>query len=120
MCIRDRYQRRVRGTPNSNMAGGGMNDMVANMVAEQMEKAVDAQMEAVERDMHDLEGARKKRMKELREFESKKREWKAKGHGTYEEIHEQDFFGVCKQSECIAVHFFRDSTRCGSKPVTGC
>eukprot|EP00657_Telonema_sp_P-1_P010984 TRINITY_DN571_c0_g1_i1.p1 TRINITY_DN571_c0_g1~~TRINITY_DN571_c0_g1_i1.p1 ORF type:complete len:225 (+),score=65.69 TRINITY_DN571_c0_g1_i1:130-804(+) len=101
MCIRDR-------------AGGGMQDMVANMVAEQMEAAVDAQLAAVESDMHDLEGARKKRLAQLKDFEKKKREWKAKGHGVYDEVHEQDFFAVCKQSNVLCVHFYRDSTaRCG-------
>ena len=44
------------------MAGNGMNDMVANMVAQQMEKAVDQQLAEIESDMHNLEGARQRRM----------------------------------------------------------
>eukprot|EP00658_Telonema_sp_P-2_P045611 TRINITY_DN335_c0_g1_i5.p1 TRINITY_DN335_c0_g1~~TRINITY_DN335_c0_g1_i5.p1 ORF type:complete len:216 (+),score=77.52 TRINITY_DN335_c0_g1_i5:211-858(+) len=88
-------------------------DMVANMVANQMEKAVDAQLEQVEADMHDLEGAKRRRLKQLKEMEKKKREWKAKGHGTYEECHEQDFFAVCKQSDVLCIHFYREETwRC--------
>merc|ERR1711865_666417 len=95
------------------MAGGGMNDMVANMMAEQMEKQIDAQLEAVDREMGDLEGVRKKRMQQMKAMEKKKHEWKAKGHGTYSDVHEQDFFAVCKQSDVCAVHFYRDETwRC--------
>merc|ERR1712166_1172003 len=83
------------------------------MMAEQMEKQIDAQLEAVDRDIHDLEGARKKRMHQMKAMEKKKHEWRAKGHGTYEDVHEQDFFAVCKQSDVCAVHFYRDETwRC--------
>uniref|UniRef100_A0A7S3M0F6 Thioredoxin domain-containing protein n=1 Tax=Spumella elongata TaxID=89044 RepID=A0A7S3M0F6_9STRA len=37
----------------------------------------------------------------------------AQGHGEYEMIDEKDFFNVCKKSEYIVVHFWRESTwRC--------
>lgn len=87
--------------------------MVANMVAAQVEKAVDSKLDELERDMHDLEGARQRRMKEMKELEKKKKKWRAQGHGSYDEVHEHDFFGVAKQSEVMAVHFYRDTTpRC--------
>lgn len=90
-----------------------MQDMVANMVAAQVEKAVDSKLDELERDMHDLEGARQRRMKEMKELEKKKKKWRAQGHGSYDECHEHDFFGICKQSEMLAVHFYRDTTpRC--------
>ena len=45
---------------------------------------------------------------------SQRETWKAKGHGVYTEVtEEKDFFDVCKKSNKVVCHFYRDSTfRC--------
>lgn len=43
-----------------------------------------------------------------------KEEWRGLGHGVYSEItEEKEFFDVCKKSNKVVCHFFRESTwRC--------
>lgn len=41
-------------------------------------------------------------------------DWRSKGHGVYSEIaEEKEFFDVCKKSDKVVCHFYRESTwRC--------
>jgi len=45
---------------------------------------------------------------------TQKQEWLTKGHGEYSEVaEEKDFFDVCKKSERVVCHFYRNDTfRC--------
>ena len=50
----------------------------------------------------------------MKQAASQQQDWVSKGHGKYEEIAgEREFFDICKQSNKVVCHFFRDSTiRC--------
>lgn len=50
----------------------------------------------------------------MKKLASQKEEWKAHGHGIYSEVtEEKDFFDVCKKSNKVVCHFYRESTfRC--------
>ena len=50
----------------------------------------------------------------MKKLASQKEEWKANGHGVYSEVaEEKDFFDVCKKSNRVVCHFYRESTfRC--------
>ena len=45
---------------------------------------------------------------------AQREEWGSKGHGVYSEIaEEKEFFEVCKKSDKVVCHFYRESTwRC--------
>lgn len=50
----------------------------------------------------------------MKKLASQRESWAAKGHGVYSEVtEEKDFFEVCKKSEKVVCHFYRESTfRC--------
>ena len=50
----------------------------------------------------------------MKKLASQKEEWQASGHGVYSEVAaEKDFFDVCKKSNKVVCHFYRESTfRC--------
>lgn len=50
----------------------------------------------------------------MKKVASQKEDWRSKGHGVYTEVSEEkDFFDVCKKSEKVVCHFYRESTfRC--------
>ena len=50
----------------------------------------------------------------MKKLASQKEDWKHKGHGTFSEItEEKEFFDVCKESDKVVCHFYRDTTfRC--------
>jgi Thioredoxin len=62
---------------------------------------------------------RQKRLKELQSQHAKQKQWKALGHGTYQELAPsnntndvaKEFFEASKESERMVVHFYRPSTR---------
>lgn len=47
-------------------------------------------------------------------YEVQREDWRSKGHGVYSEIaEEKEFFDVCKKSDKVVCHFYRESTwRC--------
>merc|ERR1711988_1343281 len=90
-----------------------MEKMVLGM-AGQLEAQVDAQLEAAENEMSDLDALRKKRLANMRKDSKMKHELAKLGHGKYEEIaDEKEFFACAKQSEWMVCHFYRNATwRC--------
>lgn len=80
-----------------------------------VEDQVDAELNKLESmDTDDLEAIRMKRLQVLKKHEEQKREWLSLGHGEYSELaEEKDFFDVCKKSNNVVCHFYRESTfRC--------
>ncbi len=57
---------------------------------------------------------RETRIEQLKKQGSQRETWKSQGHGIYSEVtEEKDFFDVCKKSDKVVCHFYRDSTfRC--------
>ena len=58
--------------------------------------------------------SRAKRIDQMKKLASQKEEWRTHGHGVYSEVaEEKDFFDICKKSNKVVCHFYRDSTfRC--------
>lgn len=50
----------------------------------------------------------------MKKQKTQREQWRAQGHGEYTEVtEEKDFFDVCKKSNKVVCHFYRDSTfRC--------
>jgi hypothetical protein len=65
-------------------------------------------------DEDEMEALKRKRMKALKKQEDEKAEWRANGHGSYEEIaEEKEFFDVTKKSDKCVIQFYRQETeRC--------
>jgi len=83
--------------------------------AKMMEEQVDAEIKNLETlDEDELEVIKRRRIEMMKRHQEKKIEWKAAGHGEYQEIpEEKEFFNVTKNSENVVVHFYRDETfRC--------
>lgn len=84
-------------------------------VAEETEKRLDAELEALQnmRD-DDIEAVRRKRLQELRDRQQKMAQWRQLGHGQYDEIPDQAaWFAECKSNDRVICHFYRPSTwRC--------
>jgi len=72
-----------------------------------VEDQIDAEMAKMEKlpDEDELEALRRKRTEALKKQEEKKAEWRANGHGAYEEIpEEKEFFNVTRKSDnCVSV-----------------
>ncbi|KAM7360084.1 thioredoxin domain-containing protein 9 [Cochliomyia hominivorax] len=84
-------------------------------ITQVIEKQLDEQLERFDNlDKDDLQALREQRIREMKEFNTKKQEWLKNGHGTYSELaDEKEFFEVSKKSPNIVCHFYRDSTeRC--------
>lgn len=80
-----------------------------------IEEKVDAELERLEKlDDDELELLRERRLQNLKKQSVLKQEWLSKGHGEYSEISaEKELFDICKKSERVVCHFYRDSTfRC--------
>uniref|UniRef100_T1IRL6 Thioredoxin domain-containing protein 9 n=1 Tax=Strigamia maritima TaxID=126957 RepID=T1IRL6_STRMM len=80
-----------------------------------VEDQVDAELERLEKlDDDDLEKLRRDKLDQMKKLSNQKQEWRKKGHGEYTEISEEkEFFEVCKQSDRVVCHFYRDDTlRC--------
>lgn len=80
-----------------------------------IEEKVDAEIERLDKlDDDELELLRERRMQNLKKQATQKQDWLSKGHGEYSEIsNEKELFDICKQSERVVCHFYRDSTfRC--------
>lgn len=97
-------------------------EIMAHIVEQQLasaakivEEQLDAEVERLEKmDLSDIEVIRKQRLEEMKKKATQKHEWLLKGHGELSEISsEKDFFDVCKQSENMLCHFYKDTTfRC--------
>ena len=84
-------------------------------VAEQIERALDDEMERIDNiDDDDIVAIRRRRMQQLQEMANRRDMWLRKGHGSYNEITDpKHFFDVCQNSERVICHFKRRSTtRC--------
>jgi len=83
--------------------------------AKMMEEQVDQEIANLDKmDEDELEVIKRRRIEMMKKHQEKKVEWKAAGHGEYQEIpEEKEFFNVTKNSENVVVHFYRDETfRC--------
>ena len=95
-----------------------MENIVENQVLQAtkvIEQQLDAEIERIEKmDEDDFEMLRQKRLESMKKAAQQNQEWKAIGHGQYEEIYgEKEFFEECKKSKNVVCHFYRDSTfRC--------
>lgn len=80
---------------------------------EQAEEALDDEIDRLERmDEDDLDRLRRKRLEQLRKNAKQKDEWRANGHGEYQEISdEKEFFSALRKSARAVVHFHRPATR---------
>merc|ERR1712146_288447 len=83
-------------------------------MAAKLEAQIDAQLNAAEDEMDDIEALRKKRIAQMQKDAKMKKELIAMGHTKYEEIEgEKEFFAAAKKSELMVCHFYRDATwRC--------
>merc|ERR1712170_129702 len=81
-----------------------------------VEDQIDAEMAKMEKlpDEDELEALRRKRTEALKKQEEKKAEWRANGHGSYEEIpEEKEFFNVTRKSDNCVIQLYRPETeRC--------
>lgn len=84
-------------------------------VAEQQERQLDAQIEALENmNDDDFEVLRQKRRLQLQKKMRQEQDWAQLGHGRYLELTDtKEFFNAAKKSQRMVVHFFRSVTpRC--------
>lgn len=83
----------------------------ANFVEEQLDTEINRLGHLKE---DDIEQLREKRLQQLKKQQELKQEWRRKGHGEYTAVSDEtDFFSVCKESNHVICHFFRESTwRC--------
>jgi len=84
-------------------------------VAQTVEDQIDAQNKALDdMDEDDLERLREKRMQQMRKANEQRAEWRAMGHGQYQELtDEKEFFEAAKKSDHMLCHFYRGTTpRC--------
>lgn len=83
--------------------------------AKVIENELDAEIERLDNmDGDELERLREQRIQQMKKMASQRETWKAQGHGVYSEVtEEKEFFDVCKKSDKVVCHFYRDSTfRC--------
>jgi len=63
---------------------------------------------------------RRKRTEALKKQEEKKAEWRANGHGSYEEIpEEKEFFNVTRKSDNCVIQVSSDLTNGTNSPLGG-
>ncbi|CEM33856.1 unnamed protein product [Vitrella brassicaformis CCMP3155] len=78
------------------------------------EDALDEEIKRLERlDEDELEALRARRITQLRKKASERCEMVSRGHGSYTEVQEKEFFEAAKRSSKMVVHFYRSATwRC--------
>ncbi|KXZ55255.1 hypothetical protein GPECTOR_3g394 [Gonium pectorale] len=83
-------------------------------LARQMEQQVDREIQKLDNlNEDDVEAIRQKRLIEMKQRQEKMKDWVARGHGEYREIHtEQEFFKEMKGEERMVCHFFRENWPC--------
>ncbi|KAL1464918.1 hypothetical protein WDU94_004523 [Cyamophila willieti] len=86
-------------------------DTVLN-VAKTVEKQIDEEIYKLENlDLDSIEKLREDHLKKLKAKAKQHQEWKALGHGEYDEIpEEKKFFDLCKKSPNMVVHFYKDGS----------
>jgi hypothetical protein len=82
--------------------------------AKQAEDELDNQIRALENlDDDDLERLRQKRIDQLKRQAQLKEQWRARGHGSLNEIDsEKDFFAAMKGEDRMVCHFYRENWPC--------
>jgi len=83
--------------------------------AEVVEQQIDDELSNLEKlSTDDLDKIREQRMNAMKAKAKQRQEWEQLDHGQYTEIpEEKQFFEVCKKSQRVACHFYRNSTmRC--------
>uniref|UniRef100_A0A7S4PLQ9 Thioredoxin domain-containing protein n=1 Tax=Paramoeba aestuarina TaxID=180227 RepID=A0A7S4PLQ9_9EUKA len=91
------------------MAEANILTQVAQTVAGEMEKALDAEIERLDNlNEDDYEQMRKKRIEEMRKDAQNKQKWKREGHGKLMELSdEKEFFDLVKRSPRVIALFAR-------------
>ena len=92
-----------------------MKENAVLQVAQAIEHAVDSQIEQIDSvDEITINELRRSRLAQLKDMHKRRETWLQHGHGIYSEIEStMEFFKICKRSERVAVHFYRDVTyRC--------
>lgn len=82
---------------------------------ETVEAEVDQRLKAIDDlDEDELDKLRERRREMMKKKVAQQAEWRANGHGTYQEVsNEKEFFDAAKASQRCVVHFYRPSTwRC--------
>jgi len=97
------------------MAQQAMMDNAMLAMMNQVEQAVDDEMDKIENMTEDdLAKIRANRIKEMKKKAEMQQEWQNQGHGTVTKITDQrDFFAATKKSEKVIALFNRDSNRWG-------
>ncbi|XP_014215322.1 thioredoxin domain-containing protein 9 isoform X2 [Copidosoma floridanum] len=84
-------------------------------IASEVEKQLDSEIEKLDNlNIDDIEKLREQRLKEMKKMQQQKRTWLSQGHGEYTELSEEkEFFDVCKKSDKVVCHFYKNGTeRC--------
>ncbi|XP_028397757.1 thioredoxin domain-containing protein 9-like [Dendronephthya gigantea] len=99
-------------------AQGNIESLIEQKVLEAasiVEEQIDSELNRLENlKEDDIDVVRERRLQQLKKQQVLKQELRRKGHGEYREIaDEKDFFAVCKESDKVICHFYRESTwRC--------
>jgi hypothetical protein len=99
-------------------AQGNIESLIQQKVLEAasiVEEQVDSELNRLENlKEEDIDMVRERRLQQLKKQQEKRQELRGKGHGEYTTVaEEKDFFSVCKESDKVICHFYRDSTwRC--------
>ena len=99
-------------------AQGNIESLIQQKVLEAasiVEEQVDSELNRLENlKEEDIDMVRERRLQQLKKQQELKQELRRKGHGEYTTVaEEKDFFTVCKESDKVICHFYRDSTwRC--------
>ena len=99
-------------------APGNVESLIQQKVLEAasiVEEQIDSELNRLENlKEEDIDMVRERRLQQLKKQQELKQELRRKGHGEYTTVaDEKDFFSVCKESNKVICHFYRDSTwRC--------
>ena len=99
-------------------APGNVESLIQQKVLEAasiVEEQIDSELNRLENlKEEDIDMVRERRLQQLKKQQELKQELRRKGHGQYTTVaDEKDFFSVCKESNKVICHFYRDSTwRC--------
>ena len=89
------------------------NNQAVHAAAKAQEEALDQELHELEgMDDDDLERMREQRLRQMKKMHQQKIQLKRLGHGTYTEVHnEREFFEAGKKSKLVACHFYRPTTK---------
>ena len=99
-------------------AQGNIESLIQQKVLEAasiVEEQIDSELNRLENlKEEDIDMVRERRLQQLKKQQEMKQELRRKGHGEYSAVaDEKDFFSVCKESDKVICHFYRESTwRC--------